>query len=111
MGTPDAELQQLRAENAQLRAEVERLRAAAAGQPAQQQPEQQQANGGAAADGAACASPDPPSWDGMQHGLDQGQIARYSRQIILPSFGVQGAAASWAEAAGRLRRRPGGVPP
>ena len=29
-------------------------------------------------------------WDGVGHGLSKEQVARYSRQIILPSFGVQG---------------------
>ena len=29
-------------------------------------------------------------WDGHGHRLTKEQVARYSRQIILPSFGVQG---------------------
>lgn len=30
-------------------------------------------------------------WDGRGHHLNKEQVERYSRQIILPSFGVQGA--------------------
>lgn len=29
-----------------------------------------------------------PGWDGTGHGLTKHQVARYSRQIVLPSFGV-----------------------
>lgn len=28
------------------------------------------------------------TWDASGHGLSKGQVERYSRQIILPSFGV-----------------------
>ncbi|KAK9815557.1 hypothetical protein WJX72_005681 [[Myrmecia] bisecta] len=31
----------------------------------------------------------PRTWESSDHGLDSSQIARYSRQLILPSFGVQ----------------------
>lgn len=30
-----------------------------------------------------------PLWDRFQHGLSKDQISRYSRQIVLPSFGIQ----------------------
>lgn len=82
------ELERLQLENAELRVELERLRASVG---AQQPPAPQQAAaaaaGAPAANGGGAAR---PSWDGEQHGLDKGQIARYSRQIILHSFGVQG---------------------
>jgi adenylyltransferase/sulfurtransferase len=29
-----------------------------------------------------------PGWDGVGHGLTKHQVSRYSRQIVLPSFGV-----------------------
>ena len=34
--------------------------------------------------------PAPPAWEGVQHSLSKGQVERYSRQILLHSFGVQG---------------------
>lgn len=30
------------------------------------------------------------AWDGAGHGLTAAEVARYSRQIVLPSFGIQG---------------------
>ena len=83
----EKELGQLREQNARLQAEVERLKAAVAG-PGQQGAQAAAANGAAAPDGAAGSF---PAWDGLRHGLSKDQIARYSRQIVLHSFGVQGA--------------------
>lgn len=31
-----------------------------------------------------------PLWDTARHGLNSEEVARYSRQIILPAFGVEG---------------------
>lgn len=86
----EEELQRLKAENAQLKAELDQLRATSGGgQPAQEQPPAA-ANGASAADGCSPANGHAtPSWDGLQHGLSKDQIARYSRQIVLHSFGVQ----------------------
>ncbi|EFN55933.1 hypothetical protein CHLNCDRAFT_22673 [Chlorella variabilis] len=81
----EKELGQLREQNARLQAEVERLKAAVAG-PGQQGAQAAAANGAAAPDGAAGSF---PAWDGLRHGLSKDQIARYSRQIVLHSFGVQ----------------------
>lgn len=72
------ELSRLRAQNSQLQRELDRLTGSG--------PLQQSAPD--AANGAAAAA--TPSWDGLQHGLNKEQIARYSRQIVLHSFGVQG---------------------
>lgn len=99
-GNPEAlqqELERLRAQNAQLQAELRALRASQTGAspPAVEQlappPEQPPL----AANGNACSHPAMAravahSWDGLKHGLDKDQIARYSRQIVLHSFGVQG---------------------
>ncbi|KAI3437915.1 hypothetical protein D9Q98_000360 [Chlorella vulgaris] len=71
------ELSRLRAQNSQLQRELDRLTGSG--------PLQQSAPD--AANGAAAAA--TPSWDGLQHGLNKEQIARYSRQIVLHSFGVQ----------------------
>lgn len=93
----EEELQRLRAEKAELQAEVQRLKAAAArGEPqaAQEQAPPATAAATAPAAPANCSctavNGDLPAWDGLQHGLSKDQIARYSRQIILHSFGVQG---------------------
>lgn len=80
----EEELERLRAENAALRAELEVLRCSQQ-PPAAQAPAAANGSGG----GAACPAAFAP-WDGLQHGLDKDQIARYSRQIILHRFGVQG---------------------
>lgn len=81
-------LAELQAENARLRAELDRLKASAC------DPEQQAAPAAAAPAGGGAAaglngSAAPSSWDGLGHGLTAAQIARYSRQIVLHSFGVQ----------------------
>ena len=86
------ELQRLRAENEALKAELDALKRSQQPPAAQAPAAAPAANGGGAA-GTAFAA-----WDGMHHGLDKEQISRYSRQIILHSFGVQG---------GRLRGRAG----
>ena len=39
----------------------------------------------------ADAGASPPGWEPGPHDHTREQIARYSRQLILPSFGVQGA--------------------
>lgn len=89
-------LASLREENARLRAELARFR-----------PEPQNAgdhslwhdsrNG---VDGAGSRRDDTDAsshreWDACGHGLDRAQIARYSRQIVLKSFGIHGAAWAW----------------
>lgn len=76
------ELEQLRAENARLQAEIKRLNrgngsGGEAGPPS--------ANAAASA-----AAPSAREWDGEGHGLSRDQVARYSRQILLHSFGVHG---------------------
>lgn len=87
----EEELRRLRARNAELEAELNNLRAAAKASEHQAAQEQQPPD--AAANGASQGDfPPAASWDGLQHGLDKDQIARYSRQIILHSFGVQGTA-------------------
>lgn len=95
-GALEQEVERLRAENAQLQAELDALRASQAGSLPQTTPPAaaatQEDPPAAAANGAACCPPAAPAasdWDGLQHGLDKDQIARYSRQIILHSFGVQ----------------------
>ena len=83
------ELQRLRQQNAHLQAELDRLKLAAAGLGHQEAP--QPPLPPAAATAAAAGL---PAWDGLQHGLSRDQIARYSRQIVLHSFGVQGEGAA-----------------
>lgn len=46
---------------------------------------------GAAQGGNETQGSDTPRWSSVPHGLTQQQISRYSRQLILPSFGVEGA--------------------
>jgi hypothetical protein len=111
-GLPDSpfeELARLRAQNAALQVEVDRLRAAASA-AAQQAPlvaalsaSGGEAHSGRVANGRALPPEPPASWDGLGHGLSKDQIARYSRQIILHSFGVQGASAG--EGMPRRQRR------
>ena len=84
----------MRLENERLKAEIELVKA-----ELDQLKQQAQSNGAAArapeagapparAAAEACPLQQRPSWDGSDHGLSKEQIARYSRQIILPSFGV-----------------------
>ncbi len=89
IASPTGELAQLRAQNARLQAEVERLKAAAAAG------EQRGAPGASTSANGTAAS--LPSWDGLHHGLTKEQIGRYSRQIVLHSFGVQGAMKTHAQ--------------
>lgn len=86
------ELERLRAENEALKAELEALKRS------QQPPAAQAPAAAPAANGGGAACPAFAPWDGMQHGLDKQQISRYSRQIILHSFGVQG---GWLGTGGR----------
>lgn len=65
-----AELQRLRAENDQLKQKL------AARFPAQS--------------GAAKQANEPLSWQPGSHGLSGLQISRYSRQMLLQSFGAEG---------------------
>lgn len=74
-----AELDQLRAENARLKAYI--------GNITTPTPENG-ANGASSSPDACPVAPSP--WDGVGHGLSKDQVGRYSRQIILPSFGVEG---------------------
>lgn len=64
------ELEQLRLENARLKEYIASL-----------------SDNGTKHSSSQCAGVN--AWDGIGHGLSPDQIARYSRQIILPSFGVQ----------------------
>ena len=75
-----AELDQLRAENVRLKAYIGNLTSPLA---------ENTANGTSSASSEACPVVASP-WDGVGHGLNREQVGRYSRQIILPSFGVEG---------------------
>jgi hypothetical protein len=78
MGRPvDDELSRLRAENAALRAELAGLRGDIGPAPEPTSP-----------NGTPMTS--APEWDGLGHGLTKDQVGRYSRQIVLPSFGAEG---------------------
>ncbi|KAL4451956.1 hypothetical protein ABPG75_007618 [Micractinium tetrahymenae] len=92
-GALEQELERLRAQNAQLQAELDAVRGVQAGAapPVAAAAAAQEEPPAGAANGAACCRPVAAArdWDGLQHGLDKDQIARYSRQIILHSFGVQ----------------------
>ena len=83
-----ASVAELQAENARLRSEIERLKAAAGGAQQQTAAAAAAPNGSAATTGSNAAAA-PASWDGLGHGLSAAQVARYSRQIVLHSFGVQ----------------------
>lgn len=48
--------------------------------------------------GPAPPASDPLQWSSAPHGLTQEQVGRYSRQLMLPSFGVEGAACLPAQA-------------
>lgn len=70
-GAHEDELARLRHENAQLRAALARAQAS---QPS-----------------TSIETRSSHEWDEFGHGLRAEEISRYSRQIILPSFGVMGA--------------------
>ncbi len=96
-GALEQELERLRAQNAQLQAELNALRVSQPGDlpPTTPPVAAREEPPAAAANGAACCPPAATDaaahdWDGLRHGLDKDQIARYSRQIVLHSFGVQG---------------------
>ena len=74
-------MDELQKENARLKAYIRRLEAQNGGAP-QQQPGRPHS--------PAVVAPSGREWDGAGHGLSADQVGRYSRQIILPSFGVQG---------------------
>ena len=78
-----SEVERLQAEVASLRAQLQAVLAArgSAGQPYAQGSNESARDGSA---GTSC-------WQGEPHGLAKAQIERYSRQIILPAFGVEGA--------------------
>ena len=75
----EAELDQLRAENARLKAYISNLT----------NPLAETTANGSSPPSDACPIVARP-WDGGGHGLNREQVGRYSRQIILPSFGVDG---------------------
>ncbi len=81
------EVERLRAEVASLRAQLLAVQAAV---PKAQKDDAKTGckptmSGSFHRDSAGC-------WQGEAHGLGKAQIERYSRQIILPAFGVDGAA-------------------
>lgn len=110
-----AELERLREENALLKAEIERLRGLPQSNGVHDSPGAAEAAADAAArdSGEACPM-QRPAWDGANHGLSKEQIARYSRQVILHSFGVHGERrglgscriGGWRVAIACLRRAP-----
>lgn len=69
------ELERLRVENARLKEEL-KLHSAASSLIGEDEDDR----------GNACPS---PSWTGLSHNLTADQIRRYSRQLLLPSFGVE----------------------
>ncbi len=77
----DAELQQLRQENEFL---LSRLAQVSASRPEPQQP--------VAAD---VETESEPRLEAGAHGLSSAQIARYSRQVLLPCFGAEGQHRRW----------------
>ena len=89
--TPDDEILRLRKENAHLRALLERsfpdqnpnpARGRSLGEPYESC---SQNSAQTAGQGDARLN-----WEGTEHELTKEQVVRYSRQIILPSFGAQG---------------------
>ena len=89
----DSEVTLLRAQLASLQLELDNLRAQqTVGSNAQRPATAAAATDATDATSAAAAATvgASPAWDGLQHGLSRDQIARYSRQVILHSFGVQG---------------------
>ena len=81
MANSSEELEQLRAENARLKAYINDLNASG---------DQCTTNGTSDAEEPPKFPTAAGPWDGFGHGLSKEEVARYSRQIILPSFGVQG---------------------
>lgn len=73
------EVERLRAENEHLRAQLAAV-CPANGQQSSAEPAE------------ACLARPPAFWDGLQHGLSKEEVGRYSRQLILHSFGVHGEA-------------------
>ena len=73
------EVEQLRQKLSKLTAAENGVATSAQGQNGQHSSSLQSSNG-----------PAHPAWEGMQHSLSKGQVERYSRQILLHSFGVQG---------------------
>lgn len=64
---------------------------------------QQGVNGAAAGGSRQGVTPQasaPLQWSSTPHGLSQKQVGRYSRQLMLPSFGVEGAPSLWAKRIG-----------
>jgi adenylyltransferase/sulfurtransferase len=81
MADSSSELEELRAENARLR---EELKACSAGGS----PSAISSFGDVDEDGGGGACPAPTWAAGAGHSLRRDQIQRYSRQLLLPSFGV-----------------------
>ncbi|KAG0555941.1 hypothetical protein KC19_11G014500 [Ceratodon purpureus] len=81
MADPSAELEKLREENASLRDQLRHhtLRELAAGGDG--------LRGSSGGDGGGGACP-AAAWAAGGHGLSRDQVQRYSRQLLLPSFGV-----------------------
>ncbi len=76
----DAELQRLRQENECLRSRLAQVSAS--------RPEPHSIAGGVEVDSQ-------PRLEAGAHGLSSAQIARYSRQVLLPSFGAEGQHRRW----------------
>ena len=76
----------LQEEVKQLRQKLSKLTAAENGVAASAQSH----NGQHSSSSPNSDGPAHPAWEGVQHSLSKGQVERYSRQILLHSFGVQG---------------------
>ncbi len=72
----EAEIQQLRRENEVLKSRLAQITAS--------RPEETQGLSVQAETAPQCR------WEAGSHGLSSAQIARYSRQVLLPSFGLEG---------------------
>jgi adenylyltransferase/sulfurtransferase len=75
------ELDHLRSENARLKAYIDSLTDTSNGHPTTAEPLEPSSL-------SETPHPHPHMWDGVGHGLNREQVGRYSRQIILPHFGV-----------------------
>ena len=82
-----AGVDRLRAEVASLRSQLLAVQAAA---PKAQKVDAQ--NGCKPTESGTSQRDSTGSWQGEAHGLTKAQVERYSRQIVLPAFGVNGAA-------------------